>query len=218
MLIESSFAMKRIVCSIAILGTRRLTALALATFVLLGGATAARAADEPAPVRATTPAWRFQATAYGWATALDGEVGVRNLPPVDVNLDFLDVLKRLDGALMGSVLATNGEWLILTDLVWAKLSDDALVKPPGTRRPALATLLPGTQVEFDMRQLIASGVLGYRLPTVSPDLELYATAGLRYQRLTAQLKRPRASYRSRSAAAAWKTGPIRPSGSPRTGG
>ena len=30
----------------------------------------------------------------------------------------------------------------------------------------------------------ASGIAGYRLPFVSPDLELYATAGVRYQRLT----------------------------------
>ena len=89
---------------------------------------------------------------------------------------------------MGSFLAKNGEWMVMTDFVWAKLSDDALVKPPGFRRPVLAALLPGTFVEVGLRQLIASGIAGYRLPFVSPDLELYATAGLRYQRLTAQLK------------------------------
>ena len=83
----------------------------------------------PAPPPASST-WQFQAIGYGWATAINGEVGVHNLPPVDVNADFPDVLKRLDAALMGSFLAKNGEWMVMTDLVWAKLSDDTLVKPP----------------------------------------------------------------------------------------
>jgi hypothetical protein len=141
----------------------------------------------PAPPPASST-WQFQAIGYGWATAINGEVGVHNLPPVDVNADFPDVLKRLDAALMGSFLAKNGEWMVMTDLVWAKLSDDALVKPPGTRRPVLAALWPGTHVELGLRQLVASSIVGYRLPFVSPEVELYATAGVRYQRLTAQLK------------------------------
>jgi len=39
-----------------------------------------------------------------------------------------------------------------------------------------------------LRQLLASGIVGYRLPSVSRDIELYVTAGVRYQRLTPQLK------------------------------
>jgi hypothetical protein len=146
------------------------------------------AADVPAEPVTPPSGWRFQATGYGWGTAIDGEVGVRNLPAVDVGIDFADILKNLDGALMGSFLAQNGDWMILTDLVWAKLSADAHVQPPGLRRPVLAALAPGTQVDFSMRQLIASGIVGYRLPTASRNLELHATAGVRYQRLSARLK------------------------------
>jgi hypothetical protein len=170
----------------------RLAALlgrALLMLPLTLGWTAARGADYPVLAAPPPPsAWKFQATGYGWATAINGETGVRNLPPVDVNLDFPDVLRHLEGAFMGSFLARNGEWMVLTDLVWAKLSDDVLVKPPGFRRPVLAALLPGTQVELGLRQLIASGIVGYRLPFVSPEVELYATAGVRYQRLAAQIK------------------------------
>jgi hypothetical protein len=152
--------------------------------------TPALAADYPVLAAPPPPpsAWQFQAIGYGWATAINGEVGVRNLPPVDANIDFRDVLRHLDGVFMGSFLAKNGEWMVMTDLVWAKLSDNALVKPPGNRRPVLVALLPGTYVELELRQLIGSGIAGYRLPFVSPDLELYATAGVRYQRLTPQLK------------------------------
>lgn len=69
-------------------------------------ATVALAADipPPAPLVPSTQAagWQFQAIAYGWATALKGESGVRNLPPVSIDLSFVDLLKNLDGALMGA--------------------------------------------------------------------------------------------------------------------
>ena len=154
-------------------------------------ATAAIGADLlSVPVALPQPSsmWEFQATGYGWATALNGRVGVRNLPPVKVGMSFGDVLSDLNGALMGSFRAKKGDWLILTDLVWAALSDDANVRPPGTRHPTLAAIAPGTKVDFKMRQLIASAIVGYRLPIGGPDLDIYATAGLRYQRLTAEFQ------------------------------
>jgi hypothetical protein len=153
--------------------------------------TAAIAADLPpaaAPVLQPPSIWQFQATGYGWATALNGETGVRNLPPVSVDLTYGDLLKKLNGAVMGSFLARNGEWMILTDLVWAALSDDAVVKLPGIRHPTLAAIAPGTRVDFEMRQLIASAIAGYRLPVGGNDIELYATAGVRYQRMTAEIE------------------------------
>lgn len=155
-------------------------------------ATAAWAADRPAPTlpapSAQPSGWQFQATAYGWATALKGESGVRNLPPVSIDLSFVDLLKNLDGAVMGAFLAKNDNWMILTDLTWAQISADALVKPPGIRRPTLAAILPGTRVEFEMRQLMASAIAGYHLPLASSDFDLYATAGIRYQRMTGKIE------------------------------
>lgn len=154
-------------------------------------ATGAIGADLPPVAVSMQPppsVWQFQVTGYGWATALNGRVGVRNLPPVKVDMSFSDVLKDLDGALMGSFLARKDNWLILTDLVWAALSDDAIVRPPGVRHPTLAAIAPGTKVDFKMRQLIASALVGYRLPVGGQDFDIYATAGLRYQRLTAKIE------------------------------
>jgi len=153
-------------------------------------ASAAIGADpSPALFAAQQPpsAWQFQATVYGWATALDAQTAVRNLPPVNVNVSFADILKDLNGALMGSFLARKGDWLIMTDLVWAALSDDAVVRLPGNRHPTLVAISPGTKVDFKMRQLIASAAVGYRLPFGGPDLDIYATAGLRFQRMTAEI-------------------------------
>ncbi len=162
--------------------------------IIIGGgiSTAVRAADVPKsslPITASKPTnWQFQATAYGWATALNGESGVRNLPPVSIDMTFGDLLEKLNGAVMGSFLAKNDNWMILTDLIWAQISADARVKLPGVRRPTLAAILPGTQVEFEMRQLIASAIAGYRLPVTSSDVDLYTTAGLRYQRITGKIE------------------------------
>ncbi|GGC49366.1 hypothetical protein [Chelatococcus reniformis] len=142
---------------------------------------AATAADlswaaEPAPAP-LMPEWRFQLTGYGWATSMTGDVGVKHLPPAQVDVPFSKILKHLDGGLMGSFRATNGTWTVMTDTVWAKLSDKTVINAGG-----------GTGVELGMRQLIASALVGYRLPIGAPDLELSLTAGVRYQRLTVTTK------------------------------
>lgn len=171
-------------------GRIALVGLALGGAGLALSSTATIAADLPpaaAPAVQPPSLWRFQATGYGWATALNGETGVRNLPPVSMNVTFGDILKNLNGAVMGSFLAKNGEWLILTDVVWAALSDDAVVKLPGIRHPTLAAIAPGTRVDFKLRQLIASAIVGYRLPIGGSDIEIYGTAGIRYQRMTAEI-------------------------------
>ena len=77
------------------------------------------APEPPAPLPYVND-WKFQLTLYGWATALNGDVGIRNLPPVDVDVSFADILDNLDGAIMGSLFASNGRFVVLTDVVWAK--------------------------------------------------------------------------------------------------
>lgn len=130
---------------------------------------------QPAPSPSPSSGWAFQATMYGWATSLDGDVGIRNLPSVKVDASFTDIFEHLDGAFMGSFLAKNGDWMILTDLVWSQLSNDATLK-----------IANEPTVKFKQRMLIASAIAGYRLPLGNPDVDLSLTAGVRYQRLTAE--------------------------------
>jgi hypothetical protein len=141
----------------------------------------AAAADMPqpppepaAPIIAND--WKFQATFYGWATAIDGKVGVRGLPPASVDVKFSDILKNLDGGVMGSFYATNGKWMVLTDLIAAKLSDRVNVGPFGG------------SVKFEQTQVIASGIVGYALPLDIQNLQLSATAGVRYNYLRANFE------------------------------
>lgn len=137
-----------------------------AAALLAGGAaiTPARAADA-----ASAGDWKFQTTLYVWATSLSGDVGVRNLPAASVDVPFSDVLRNTDGALMGAFVANNGKWLFLADLVYAKLSDTQSVGTYG-----------GSRLDATITQTIASGAVGYLLPTGRPDFDLALTAGARY--------------------------------------
>lgn len=154
-------------------------ALALAALIAAGPVRAADlpypAAPQPATAAPAPPEsdWRFQATLYGWLTAIDGEIGVRDRPMRPVDASMSEVLENLDGAVMGSFLAQNDQWLFLGDLVLARLSHAGQVGFTGT--------------DAELSQTIATGAIGYKLPLGVPDLDLAVTAGLRYVRLSADL-------------------------------
>ncbi|MFG1357625.1 hypothetical protein [Xanthobacter pseudotagetidis] len=134
----------------------------------------ARAADlttPPAPV-APPSGWEFQATLYGWATSLTGDIGARDLPAIPVNVSFGDILGHLDGAVMADFLAKNGDWTLLADVFWSKLSADKTLG------------FAGPQLDFSQRLLVMQGIAGYRLPVGPDNFDLSATAGFRYQRLS----------------------------------
>ena len=157
----------RIVGFIGLLGT-----------VLVGSAAgAADMAKAPPMVEAPVPPaddWRFQATIYGWATGLNGNVGVRGLPPASVDVSAIDALKNLDGALMGSFFAQKDKWSFLFDLIYADLSQGATFGP-----------LAATSANLSMTQVIVQGVAAYQLPLGLPDnVALSGTLGFRYQHLS----------------------------------
>ena len=133
------------------------------------------AVKAPAPV-VTTSDWRFQATLYGWLTAIDGNVGVRDLPTSPVNASIGDVLDNFDGALMGSFMATNGKWLFLGDLVLAKLSHGQNVGLYGNSR-----------LDAELDEVIATAAVGYWLPLGIRNVDIAVTGGLRYVDLSADL-------------------------------
>lgn len=160
----------------------RRAGLAVFAMLALAVASPAVAADLPpeppakAPAKApAAPEWRFQATGYAWTTALNGDLGLRNLPTVPVDLSIPQVLRNLDGALMGSFFGTNGEWMFLADLVVAKLSHSQGVGAPGGN------------LDVSLTETVATGAVGYLLPTGRPDLEVALTAGLRYVRLKGEM-------------------------------
>ena len=132
---------------------------------------------KPAPVLepqpAIAPAWRFELTGYGWASSTAGFAGVRNFPTVDYYADFQKILEHLDGALMGAATATNGTFLFGVDFIWVGLSGSGTFKNP-------ESAAFGTQADVTLREAIATGIGGIRIPFGPPNLELYAIGGLRW--------------------------------------
>jgi hypothetical protein len=166
-------------------------AAALAAFAAAGPARAADPPAAPPPEEAAAPPakdWRFQATLYGWMTAVDGDLGIRNLPTVPVNASLSDVLQDLDGAVMGSFAASNGNWLFLADLVLARLSNKQTVGRFGRSR-----------LSAELTEVVASGAVGYVLPLGVPGVEVAATAGVRYVNLSTEARLRPALLPSRSA-------------------
>lgn len=138
----------------------------------------AHAADLPAapPVpAATSPAspWQFEVAIYGWAAGLNGNVGVRGLQPASIDISAITALEHLDGGLMGSFFAKNDRWSFLFDLIYMDVSAETAVGPAG-----------GSTASLGLKQVIASGLAGYRLPlALPPSLEVSGTVGFRYQHL-----------------------------------
>lgn len=162
------------------LPVRRWIAAAVSAGMLLAGP--ALAADLPAPVppvkavepQAATSDWKYQLTVYAWATAITGDVGVRTLPSVPVDVSIGDILGALDGAVMGSMFASNGQWLILADVIFAKYSQSASVDRLG-----------GAPLDLGMTQALVSGAIGYMLPTGRTDFDFAVTGGVRYLHMKA---------------------------------
>lgn len=81
----------------------------------------------PAPAES---GWQMTASAYVWAAGLDGTM--RTLPPLpatDVSIGFDDVLRNLDGAIMGAGEAQNGRMLLFFDLMASRVSPSQTLTP-----------------------------------------------------------------------------------------
>lgn len=160
---------------------RLVLAVALsAAFPILMPERPAHAADLPTPPvpepHISDPGWKYQLSLYGWATSLSGDVGVRNLPTTSIDVPFSRVLEDLNGALMGSFFANDGQWLVLADMVYAKLSETHALNAFG-----------GSQLDAEVTQFVATGAIGYMLPTGREDFDFAITGGARYMSVKGSL-------------------------------
>jgi len=90
----------------------------------------AAAADLLAPEPVTTESgWSFSFAPYLWAAGIDGDVAVDDLPEVDVDASFIDILKHFDFGFMGAGEARYGRFGFLSDIMYLKVSDDSHVDP-----------------------------------------------------------------------------------------
>ncbi|MGB8464891.1 MAG: hypothetical protein WCE49_08105 [Terrimicrobiaceae bacterium] len=97
-------------------------------------------------------AWGFVLEPYGWAMGLDGDVDVRRLPTMNVNVDAKKILQSLDWAIFARGEIRKGRWGLLGDGFYAELSGSGTL---GGRLYESASL--------NVQQGLASLALAYRI-------------------------------------------------------
>ncbi len=71
--------------------------------------------------------WSFSLSPYLWFAGLDGDIGVRSLPPVDVDVGFSDIFDHLDWFPPPVMLAGEvryGRFAFITDFIYLGLEAD----------------------------------------------------------------------------------------------
>ncbi|MFO0109061.1 MAG: hypothetical protein ACK52W_00790 [Alphaproteobacteria bacterium] len=94
------------------------------TSAALGCAFAFATLAGAAQAQQTPNQWEYGITLYGWGTGMNGDVGVKGLPPASFDQSFSDLVSNLDFAAMGLIEARKGKYGLLVDLVYADLSND----------------------------------------------------------------------------------------------
>ncbi len=134
----------------------------------------AQAADLPSVAAPRAPApvfttWEFSVTGYAWASGLNGTLAtVPPLPAIGVDLTFVDILKNLGGALMGTFEAKYGRFILFNDLMYTRLVPD-ITRAKGPI---------GLTVSIDAYSFIGLAAAGYRV-VEGPQFTLDVFGGVR---------------------------------------
>lgn len=113
--------------------------------------------------------WKFSTSMYLWGTALGGETAGGD----DIDVDFSDILKNLNFAIMGGGIARKGNWMVFTDIFYAKLEIEESTTANQVDMPVSAEL------EADMTNWIVHLGGGYAVAR-SDNYLVEVIAGARY--------------------------------------
>lgn len=124
----------------------------------------------------TDSGWNVRAAAYGWFTAMNGDITVRgNTAPVDVK--FTDIIDKIDFAFMGVVEVGRGQWSFASDLFYAKLS-------AGNARN-------NTQFDAEMEQFIGNfAIVRNIIDDGTTRFDVFGGARLNYLNTDLRIDRP----------------------------
>lgn len=149
----------------------RSAAASLVAFALCG-MPAANAADDGG--------WQFEVSPYIWGAGLEGTSGVPGVE-ADIDVGFDDIWDNLDAALMGTVEARRGNWMILLDGLYMKLEDDK--SRSWTGPGGIGSLTGDLEVTPTLQMYGLVG--GYRV--TADDIKIDLLAGARYTRVDMDL-------------------------------
>jgi hypothetical protein len=125
--------------------------------------------------------WQVGGAAYLWAPSLKGTVGIGELPPVDVDASFLDLLENLDIAFMAVGEVRYDRFGIFTDIMYTKLTVDGtgplgLLSASVTNQLIVGTLMAEYRV-IEQGKSSVDLMAGARLWGVTGDFEVNANVG-----------------------------------------
>jgi hypothetical protein len=86
--------------------------------------------------------WRLNFTPFLWAASVDGTLAARGIE-VDVEASFTDILKNIDFAMMGRMEARKGRWLLFTEGLYLKGSDNIQNSVPLSSSTDLGAIIDG---------------------------------------------------------------------------
>lgn len=153
-----------------------------AAFAPIAQADAADLGAAPPPPTAPVPVvtdWSFAINLYGWASGIEGTM--RTLPPlpaVNVNIGFDQVLKNLDGALMGTAEIGYGRVFLFGDLIASKISPNKSFNRPYVDGDITldSTNIIGTATAgfrfFDDGRISLDGLAGVRVFSTDNSLDV----------------------------------------------
>ena len=168
---------------------------------------AAEAADLPAQAAPpqvaaskVVPDWTFSMSGYAWASSVKGRA--RTLPPlpaVNVDVKFADILKNLDGALMGTFEARNGPLMVMTDVVVSRVSPEHSFSVIGING----------KLTYESTSFAGLGVVGYRLfETANASVDAFGGGRVWSMRNTLGLTVPGFAKVDRSNGETWVDGVV----------
>ena len=104
---------------------------------------------------------------YLWGTSIDGTSAVGDLPPLDIDASFSDLLSNLDFAMSLHTEFRFDDWVFVVDPTYLSLKMDAALPDP---------VPPGTALDVEVDVWLVELWGGYRL-----NENWEAIGGLRYQ-------------------------------------
>jgi hypothetical protein len=157
--------------------------LSLATAATAQGpveeATSQSSGTAPSPSTTASPddAWHVGITPYLWFAGVHGTVGALG-HETGVSASFRDIFSYFNIGLMGEVEARKKRFLVATDFMWMRLSDEK----------ALPINEVGIQsVDVKVREFLLTPIVGYRVVD-NKIIKVDATVGLRYWHLGESLE------------------------------
>jgi len=112
--------------------------------------------------------WELNVTPYIWFTGVQADLGFRDNELGQVQADFSDILKNIKMGGMFHTEASNGKWIIMGDLIYAKIKKDGSLD------------IGATPTKLELKELITELGLGYNIVNNDNTFLVDAFAGWRY--------------------------------------